>query len=82
MGYHSFKQEIQDCTCCFCHVNQVCRKSNRTQSKFIKTDGGEEYLGDLTPFLKNLDIEHHQTPSKIKSDTKSNSLKQTVEKNI
>src|SRR5271154_1252957 len=30
--------------------------------KFIKTDGGKEYLGDLTTFLKNLGIEHHQTP--------------------
>jgi transposase InsO family protein len=29
--------------------------------KCIRTDQGREYLGDLTPFLKSLGVEHHDT---------------------
>ena len=31
--------------------------------EFIRTDGGREYWGDLTPFLKKLGIRHVDTPS-------------------
>ncbi len=29
--------------------------------EFIRTDGGREYWGDLTPFLKKLGIRHVDT---------------------
>ena len=41
-------------------IKLVERKADH-KVKCIRTDQGREYLGDLTPFLKSLGVEHHDT---------------------
>jgi gag-polypeptide of LTR copia-type/Domain of unknown function (DUF4219)/Zinc knuckle len=41
-------------------IKLVQRQSGH-KVKCIRTDQGREYLGDLTPFLKSLGVEHHNT---------------------
>ena len=51
--------------------------------KCIRTDQGREYLSELTPFLKSLGVEHHDTaPFTPQSDGISERLNRVLNESI
>ena len=41
---------------------KIVERETGSKVQYFRMDGGREYWGDLTPFLKCLDIQHKETP--------------------
>ena len=60
---------------------KVVERETGCKVQYFRTDGGREYWGDLTPFLKRLGIQHKETPPYTpQSNARAERLNRTLSK--